>query len=127
MIPGDHYNWRKGKYYTISEVEGKRNFWKQMLTGDAVDNILGLYGVGPKSAHVKAIDGMDDANQMFEHVHSKYRERFGNYCDQFFMENGELLWILKNNKQKRYAVSKGQPLKTLGEITIEDLLNDRKE
>ena len=52
MIPGWHYNWRKDNFYWVDEITGIRSFYKQLLTGDKVDNILGLYGVGEKSSYV---------------------------------------------------------------------------
>lgn len=34
----------------ISKVEAEQFFWKQMLTGDAGDNIKGIKGIGPKKS-----------------------------------------------------------------------------
>lgn len=50
MIPGAHYNWNKVKYYHVTEAEALRFFYIQLLTGDSVDNIPGLPGIGAKKA-----------------------------------------------------------------------------
>lgn len=95
MLEGDHYNYGKSSFYTISLLEGYRNFYKQMITGDSTDNILGLYGVGASSKLVKDLDDMFDVDSMEDHVMRLYGQRFGSYANQFYKENKELLWILR--------------------------------
>jgi len=81
----------KGEAYWVSITEAFRNFYKQMLLGDAADNIKGLYNVGAKSAWVKQLDDMTDEEEMYEHVEEKYRKYYGDYGDRFLKENGTLL------------------------------------
>ena len=104
MIPGWHYSWECGKQkekkWFVSEEEGIRFFYKQLLTGDATDNILGLFRVGEKASCVKALDDMTDEYNMYCHVRSEYESRFGSYAWEFLLENARLLWILKDNKCK---------------------------
>lgn len=50
MIPGCHYNWVKDEYQYISREEGLRFFYTQILTGDPVDNIKGIPGIGKAKA-----------------------------------------------------------------------------
>ena len=98
MIPGLHYNWNSKEFTEVSEVEGYRNFFKQMLLGDKqTDNILGIHGVGAKSAHVKKIDGMDSWHEMYDHVSAIYSQYFGNYAPAFMNETGKLLWIWRKH------------------------------
>lgn len=96
IIPGIHYNWERDLLYTVNDMEGYKNFFKQMLTGDSTDNILGLYGVGPKSKLLKRIDDMVTIDEMRDYVLEQYTARFGNYGPAFFVENAKLLWILHN-------------------------------
>lgn len=96
QVPGWHYSWssfgQKGKgLYYISEIQGYRNLYKQVLTGDSTDNIPGLYGVGSKSSVVKRIDQCNHWFEMFDIVHGEYTSRFGNYAMQFLTENINLL------------------------------------
>lgn len=100
MVPGNHYNWQAGKQkeklpWTQDEIGGYRCFFKQMLTGDTVDNILGLYGVGPKSAAVSAVLSAEDADSMYRTVRTCYYQRFGSYYFDFMLENATLLWMLR--------------------------------
>lgn len=48
QVAGWHYNFVKGDFYYVTEPEGVRSFYSQILTGDRVDNIIGLPGIGPK-------------------------------------------------------------------------------
>lgn len=50
QVPGWHYNFSKKSLYHIDPEEGMRRFYKQMLTGDRVDNIVGVRGIGDKKA-----------------------------------------------------------------------------
>lgn len=79
MVPGWHYNFVHDKHYFISEVEGLRNFYSQMLTGDDSDNIPGLYKcTGTKATKTKfnGIVYAETAEQMYSHVHHVYSKAF---------------------------------------------------
>lgn len=100
MVPGWHYRWTKGSSpgalpWFQTEIGGLRCFYKQLLTGDPVDNIKGLHGVGKKSTLLSKIDDMETEAEMFSHVYTEYYKRFGTYADQFMLENGRLLWMLR--------------------------------
>ena len=99
MIPGWHYVWPAGKqeeqHWFQDELSAIRCFYKQLLTGDTSDNILGLYGVGSSSKLVKSIEEMDEEQLMFNLVFKAYEDRFGGYAYQFLQENSALLWILR--------------------------------
>ena len=47
QVKGWHYNFVKKNKYYITEEEGLLNFYKQFLTGDKIDNIIGVAGLGP--------------------------------------------------------------------------------
>jgi hypothetical protein len=99
IIPGWHWNWERDKKYYVSPEDGLVSFYKQMLTGDSTDNILGLYGVGPSSKLLKNIDDMkEDMEEVHNYVISQYEARFGNHAPLFYMENAKLLWILNSQR-----------------------------
>ena len=50
MVPGLHYNWVKKEFTYIDKTTGLINFFKQLLTGDDIDNIKGLNKIGEKTA-----------------------------------------------------------------------------
>lgn len=87
MIPGHHYNPVKKDHYYVNDKEAIKNFYRQILTGDKVDNIEGLRGIGPKKAD-KILGDFDTDLAMYEAVLKAYdgdAERV--------LENGQLLWI----------------------------------
>jgi hypothetical protein len=100
MVPGWHYNWTKKKKEWISETEGLRNFYCQLLTGDGVDNIPGLHGVGNASTFVKRVHTLDSEQAMFDLVQEQYEKRFGSYWWMFLTENAQLLWMLREEPTK---------------------------
>ena len=97
MVPGYHYSWtEKGKKKGLwwqGELDGLRCFYKQLLLGDTVDNIPGLFGVGEKSALLKHIDSCESELEMYAHVKKHYEDRFGSYWNMFLRENAVLLWM----------------------------------
>lgn len=103
QVPGWHYSWPSWKQeeqrpYYVSEIDGLRFLYRQLLTGDATDNILGLYGVGAKAACVKRIDTYETEVEMFKEVQEQYYLRFGNHWKMFLSENGTLLYLLRHER-----------------------------
>ena len=97
-VPGWHYNWRKGDPYFIEEIDAHKNLYKQLLMGDTVDNIPGLFGVGEVKAN-KAIDPCTTEQEMFEVCKDEYEKRFGSYWTMFMTENYRLLRMLRSQNE----------------------------
>lgn len=87
MIRGWHYNFAKDSKYLIEEYEGIVNFYKQILTGDRVDNIVGLKGIGPKKAE-KLVKDCKTEQELYDVVLKAYDND-----TERVLENGRLLWI----------------------------------
>lgn len=67
QIPGLHYNFVKQEFSEVSQWEGLQFFYKQLLIGDTVDNIFGVYGIGPKKAD-RIINACIDEAEMYDQV-----------------------------------------------------------
>jgi hypothetical protein len=93
MIRGHHYNFVKGEKYYITEEEGIKNFYLQILTGDKVDNIIGLKGIGPVKAN-KMLADCKTEKEMYDAVLEAYEGD-----EARVLENGRLLWILREEGQ----------------------------
>lgn len=92
MIPGRHYNFVKEKHTYITPEEGLRNFYRQLLTGDATDNIPGLPRVGPKTAE-KLLGDADTEDKYKEVVLAAYANCFGSDAVDRINLVGKLIWI----------------------------------
>lgn len=86
QIPGHHYNFVRDEYTFVTPDEGLKNFYKQFLLGDTVDNIEGIYGYGPVKAG-RVVNPCDSELEMFESVQSIY------YDDARMLMNGRCLWL----------------------------------
>ena len=93
MIRGDHYNFVKDHFYFVSEEECIKNFYKQMLTGDRVDNIIGIRGIGPIKAE-RLLKECNTENEMYLTVLEAYEQNL-----ERVLENGQLLWIRRKPNQ----------------------------
>lgn len=66
-------NYPTGEVFEVSELEGMYNFYKQLLTGDRVDNIQGIPGIGDKKAE-KILEGCETEGDMYDSVWNAYRD-----------------------------------------------------
>lgn len=86
QIPGLHYNFVKKESFEQNPHDGLIHFYSQLLIGDRVDNIFGVYGLGPKKTYQILRDCADEQD-MFERVRGLYMD------DARLLKNGCLLWI----------------------------------
>ncbi len=93
QLPCDHYNPRKGTYLTVSEFDGLKFFYTQILTGDSSDNIKGIYGVGPKKA-AKILEDCKTEQDLYQECVRAY----GGDEDRV-VENARLLWLRRKEEQ----------------------------
>ena len=89
-IPGWHYNSVTKRKYYVTPYEATVNFYRQILTGDVVDNVKGLRGIGPvKADRILKLGGRPCSEaEYYARVVEAYdgdRTRVD--------ENGKLLWI----------------------------------
>lgn len=103
-IPGWHMMWqtpwnKEAKKWWVSELDATRFFYKQLLTGDKGDNVLGLHGIGPTSTYLKKIDKLENEKEMFDIVYALYHQRFGQYAEPFLLETGRLLKIRRSPEE----------------------------
>ena len=86
MIPGHHYNFVKKEYREVSELDGIKAFYRQMLIGDSSDNIFGIRGIG-KAKAAKIIDHLEVEEDMSAVVVTLYED------PERFRMNADCLWI----------------------------------
>lgn len=92
QVPGKHYNFVRKEFNDISYTVGLLNFYSQFLIGDKVDDIEGIYGLGP--VKTKQILGSCNTElEMFEKVRYQYKD------DERLLRNGRLLWVRRQPNQ----------------------------
>lgn len=91
MIAGDHYNWRRGEHYTVTQQEADLFFMKQLITGDRVDNIKGLVGFGEAKAK-RIIESSEDMSDLYWNILEEYAKQYEKPYHAL-METANLLWI----------------------------------
>jgi len=93
QLRGWHYNYRKKEKYYVTEFEGLLSFYTQMLTGDRIDNIIGIKGIGPVTAK-RILKECKTENEMYLAVLEAYKGD-----DSRVLENGQLLWLQRSHGQ----------------------------
>ena len=90
---GWHYNYKKKEKYYVTEFEGLTAFYTQILTGDRIDNIVGLKGIGPVKAK-KVLEKCTNESELYQAVLKAYEDD-----QQRVLENGQLLWLQRSPNQ----------------------------
>jgi len=93
QIVGWHYNFVKHLGYYIKPEEALVKLYTQMLTGDAADNIKGLFRVGP----VKAAKIIGDTTDELE-LYNKVLEAYEGDAERV-LENAQLLFLRRYEGQ----------------------------
>ncbi len=96
QIPGWHYNFVKKDLYEITPDYGLRYFYEQLLMGDRIDNIPGIYGIGPVKARALLASATNE-REMYEVVLREYERapvaRSGATSEAAVQLRGQLLKI----------------------------------
>lgn len=93
MVEGYHYNFQKDKLYEVRSEKAVHFFYTQLLTGDSVDNIQGVPGIGKKKAE-KILLGLTEEEDLFWKVLCEYEKKYDKPMEAL-VENANLLWILR--------------------------------
>jgi len=91
QVPGWHYNFVKKVKSYVTPEEGLRFFYKQILTGDAADNIKGLFRVGDVKATKMLADFKTEVELYQCCVEALGKERV--------LENARLLWLRRKQNE----------------------------
>ena len=95
-IGGLFYNLLHNNLSAVSKVEGIEFFHQQLLTGDAVDNIPGIEGVGPVKANKILKD--KTLNEQFEAVIKAYKKHYPEDFLSRLNVMGTMLYLIKDFK-----------------------------
>lgn len=87
QIPCWHFNFGRNEWSKVTPWEGLRFFYTQILTGDRADNIIGLYGIGPKKAG-KLLQDCATEEDLWDSVVKAYGGQ-----EDLVIENARLLWL----------------------------------
>ena len=93
QLRGNHWNFVKKEMTFVTDEEALLNFYRQVLTGDRVDNIIGLKGIGPVKAD-KILAHCESAADMY----LACVEAYGGSTERV-IENARLLWLRREADQ----------------------------
>lgn len=93
QLRGHHYNYRKKEKYYVPEFAGLVSFYTQILTGDRIDNVQGIKGIGPVKA-AKLLKDCKTEQELYEAVLKAYDNDTARV-----LENGQLLWLQREKGQ----------------------------
>lgn len=96
QLQGWHYNPVRDKRYYVNEFDAYKAFCTQLLTGDRIDNIPCLAGIGPKKA-AKALAEAKTKEELLQAVFDKYQEL--GHTSEYFTEQARLLWLRRHEGQ----------------------------
>lgn len=110
-VPGEHYNWKKDELYYVTLEEADAFFCQQLLTGDATDNIPGLFKLTGQRATKKIKERVAEKESFVEQVDEVidiYHEAMNEASSQPILskeveenvkEIGDLLWMHRDGEE----------------------------
>lgn len=98
QIPGHHYNWVTKEAYSVTPRVAAMNFYSQILSGDAVDNVPGIPGIGPKTAQ-KLLGSPRSPKEAWDKVLGVYNEKFGSEGFQRALETARLVYVRRKRDE----------------------------
>lgn len=108
MIPGLHYNWRKDETRRVDADDGWSLFCGQLLTGDSVDCIPGLKGVGTITAlHILGTVNNPDQPRLLAEVVREYARRAVPLATLY--RTADLIWIQRDARRGRQVLTDTLP------------------
>lgn len=93
QVPGTNYNPAKNVWTKVDEWTGLNFFYQQTLTGDAVDNVIGVYKVGPVKAE-KILTGCQTELDLYNACLEAYKGD-----EESLITNARLLWLRRYEGQ----------------------------
>ena len=105
QVPGNHFNFVKREWTVVSPFDGWRNFYSQLLIGDATDNISGCPGIG-KAKAPKVLEYAETPLEMWNACYKMYLAAYEknkldlNKVDEDINLNAALLYILREEGDK---------------------------
>lgn len=102
MIGGLFYNMQYKSLTAIGKHEAIEYFHKQLITGDSVDNIPGLFGMGVKKAD-KIVKGKN-LKEQFDAIIKTYKKMHpDDYVDRL-NAMGQLLYLIKDYDDEKWNI-----------------------
>lgn len=94
QIPGRHFDIRKKEFKLVTQASGWKHFCMQLLTGDAVDGIHGLPGIGAVKA-AKLLDKMQSESTSSMEILHKIDALYRDLGLTYMTDSALKLWILR--------------------------------
>lgn len=95
MVEGLHYNLTTKVISYVSAAEGFMRYTRQLLTGDKIDCIIGIEGIGKIKAEKLLPDTLlGDHRAQGSIVKEQYKKAFGDIWQERLTENRQLLKML---------------------------------
>jgi len=111
MIPGFHYNYKTKDTYITTLEDSFLAMHLQLLTGDAADNIQGLWGIGPGRAKIildnKKMSDLKDKvltywRDSYERPKAQYKDKYkGRDWEEDFYRAANLLILRDKHEELR--------------------------
>lgn len=108
QIPGNHYNFVKKEKFFVTEREGLRYFYAQILIGDVSDNIKGCKGIGPIKAERILPTNYSNESDLFGAVLETYRKQHSDWSEETIRDHvlriGRLLKIRQQEDEELWEI-----------------------
>lgn len=117
QLPGRHFNFVKRQILEVNSIDANRHFYKQLLIGDATDNIKGCPGIGPVNAE-RILKGLTSVEELFGACFGAYKEVFGSDAERELDLCAQLLFVWRKENDNWQRLLKPSTSNTKQEAVV---------
>jgi len=96
QVEGKHYNYVKDLFVDVRRSKAVYNLYKQVMVGDASDNIPGLPGYGEKKAGDILKDCEDSPTKCADLTLEAFRSVMGDNWNEYYEEQYKLVYLVRD-------------------------------
>lgn len=97
QLSGFHYDWTKSELYYVNDEDAIKQFYRQLLSGDATDNIVGVVSKAKAEELINPLQSPEDCAVVCQEMYAK---KHGDLWAEKLNICADLVWIRRSDNEE---------------------------